>query len=208
MAMAEKEVTRGQSRAREQTSLKVVEARRPQPILITQETFDRLVRESPKLKDELPEAARYVFETNVSEANPEERSEHERAISRVQEIGRRLKEIDEIKKTHELIRPSNRTDRVRRGVTVVLEREEDVKPLEITLVGSEEDTSTGREKGLVWLSFNSPLGKSILGKQKGETVSFIVEDKKTRQFFTNLYTIGDIVPGRFDPPREAQAPNS
>ncbi len=93
-----------------------------------------------------------------------ENAEYHAARERLQHVSQRLAELDTKLRNVRLIDDLEvKAGEARVGVTVTLEDQQTKERFSYTLVGSEEaDPPNGK------LSIASPLGKSLLGKKKGE----------------------------------------
>lgn len=89
----------------------------------------------------------------------------------------RIAHLEQILKNAVVMTEKANASRVEVGATVVVAKKGDKEEREFTLVGSEEaDSFTGK------ISNESPLGKALLGKSKGDTV--IVETPKGDMTYT------------------------
>jgi|GEM_PF-1164167 len=88
----------------------------------------------------------------------------------------------------EIITPRNQTEKVDVGNTVVVRFEGEEEDERFTILGADD---SGRKPG--WLSSNSPLGKSLLGKREWDIAEYALEaDKKQK------VRVVKILPGDFD----------
>mgnify|MGYP001579737656 FL=1 len=96
-----------------------------------------------------------------------ENAEYHAARERLQHVGRRLAELDEKLTQVQLIDELQvAEDEARIGISVTLRDLKTQEEFSYLLVGSDEaDPANGK------LSIASPLGKSLLGKKKGEPVT-------------------------------------
>lgn len=88
----------------------------------------------------------------------------------------------------ELIIPRQETDKVGIGNSVVIQFLDKTDQETFTILGPDD---SGKKPG--WLSYLSPLAKSIIGKKEGETVIFSTEDKQNYSI-----VITKILPGEFE----------
>jgi transcription elongation factor GreA len=89
----------------------------------------------------------------------------------------RIAHLEQILKNAVVMTEKANASRVEVGATVVVAKKGDKEEREFTLVGSEEaDSFTGK------ISNESPLGKALLGKSKGDTV--VVETPKGDATYT------------------------
>ena len=96
-----------------------------------------------------------------------ENAEYHAARERLQHVAKRLAELDAKLSNVQLIDELDiKTDEARLGVQVTLEDEGTKERFRYVLVGSDEaDPQNGK------LSVASPLGKTLLGKKKGERLT-------------------------------------
>lgn len=87
----------------------------------------------------------------------------------------------------EIIAPRLQIDRIDIGNTVIVKFEEEKQEETFTILGLYDS-----EKKQGWLSYASPLGKSLIGKEEGKTVEYSVAGKKQR------VRVIKILPGDFE----------
>lgn len=127
----------------------------------------RLEEELRTLKSvERPAVIRAIAEAR-SHGDLSENAEYHAARERQSFIEGRVQELEEIVSAVEVIDPSTLSgDQVKFGAHVELIDEETEKQVAYQLVGQHEaDIKLGR------LSITSPLGRSLIGKKVGDTVS-------------------------------------
>ena len=136
-------------------------------ILLTQEGYDKIVAEHEELvsvkrkevSERLKEAISYG---DLSENSEYEQAELEERIIKLENMIRKAKIINE---------EEMNIDRVSVGLRVKVQNVATKDEMEFTIVGSTEaDPFEGK------ISNESEVGKSLLGKQKGETVEILVPD--------------------------------
>ncbi|HMP67420.1 MAG TPA: transcription elongation factor GreA [Candidatus Paceibacterota bacterium] len=109
-----------------------------------------------------------------------ENAEYHSARDEQGEVESRIEELSNLLKHAEIIH-HKKSDTVQVGSIVTLQKEKDADHVKYQIVGSEEtDLSAGK------ISYNSPLGSSMLGKKKKEKFSFETPKGITK------YTIVDI----------------
>lgn len=116
--------------------------------------------ERPKVTAEVTAAA--------AQGDRSENAEYIYGKKRLREIDRRLRFLQKRLERVTVVDPKEQKDtgRVFFGATVALENEEDGTKSTYQLVGPDEtDTKTGR------ISVESPIGRALLGKKKGDTVA-------------------------------------
>ena len=124
-----------------------------------QELLRLLNVERPKVTAEVSAAA--------AQGDRSEIAEYIYGKKRLREIDRRLRFLKKVLDQSTVVTPREQTDssRVYCGATVTLEDEEGVEAV-YQLVGPDEtDTKGGR------ISIGSPIGKALLGRRKGESVT-------------------------------------
>lgn len=116
--------------------------------------------ERPKVTAEVSAAA--------AQGDRSENAEYIYGKKRLREIDRRLHFLKKRLEISTVVDPKEQTgnDRVFFGATVTLKNEDDGVRTTYQLVGPDEtDTKGGR------ISVESPIGRALLGRQKGETVT-------------------------------------
>lgn len=98
----------------------------------------------------------------------------------------RLKEIKMKLEHYEIIEPRSEVDQVKVGNTVVIKFENEAEEEKFTILGL-DDSGTMKD----WISYSTPLAKSILDKKEGESAEFMAGG--TRQ----TVKIIKILPGEF-----------
>ena len=125
-----------------------------------------LEKELKYLKKEKRKEVSARIKEAISLGDLSENSEYNEAKNEQAAVEKRISEIEEILNNMVLIESSGNVDIVSLGSTVVLKDLEYDELIEYTVVGSAEaDPRKGR------LSNESPVGKQILGKAKGEVLS-------------------------------------
>jgi transcription elongation factor GreB len=139
------------------------------PRYITKVGFDKLRGEFHKLLT--VERPRVTREVTVAAAHGDrsENYEYKLGKKKLREIDGRLVRLKKMIEAFEVVDPALRpkTDRVFFGATVTVEDEDGVEST-YQIVGGDElsdDLGPGR------ISYEAPLGKALLGKQEGDTVT-------------------------------------
>jgi len=104
----------------------------------------------------------------AAQGDRSENAEYIYGKKRLREIDRRLHFLKKRLEISTVVDPKEQKDasRVFFGATVTLENEEDSQRTTYQIVGPDEtDTKGGR------ISVESPIGRALLGRRKGETVS-------------------------------------
>lgn len=124
-----------------------------------------LEKELKYLKKEKRKEVSARIKEAISLGDLSENSEYNEAKNEQASVEKRISEIEEILNNMVLIESSGNVDIVSLGSTVVLKDLEYDELIEYTVVGSAEaDPRKGR------LSNESPVGKQILGKAKGDVL--------------------------------------
>lgn len=134
---------------------------------ITSQGLHQLKDELHKLKtEERPAVIRAIAEAR-SYGDLSENAEYHAARERQSFIEGRILELEDIISSAEVINPASLSgDQVKFGATVSLIDEETEKKVTYQIVGMyEADLKQGK------ISISSPLAKSLIGKQKGDSVS-------------------------------------
>lgn len=139
------------------------------PRYITKKGFDKLRSEFHRLLTE--DRPRVTREVTVAAAHGDrsENYEYKLGKKKLREIDGRLFKLKKMIESFEVVDPAARkpTDRVFFGATVTVEDEDGVTAT-YQIVGGDElsdDLGPGR------ISYEAPLGKALLGKQEGDTVT-------------------------------------
>lgn len=133
---------------------------------LTKEGYDNLVSELNRLKNEDLPAALSRLKEAIGQGDISENSEYDTAISEKELIESRIAEIEAFLADVQIIEgDKSKSKDVRYGSKVKLEMVESGKIFEYTIVGSGEVDILGGT-----ISFDSPLGIAIKGKQKGDVV--------------------------------------
>lgn len=133
---------------------------------LTKEWYDNLVSELHRLKNEDLPAALSRLKEAIGQGDISENSEYDTSIAEKELIEARIAEIEAFLADVQIISDGKaKTDEIRYGSKVKIEVVESKKVFEYTIVGSGEvDILSGT------ISFDSPLGIAIKGKQKGDVV--------------------------------------
>ncbi len=139
---------------------------------ITKGKYDRLKTELERLKKvERPPTAREV--KSLAELGDfSENAAYQIAKGKLRSINNRITKIEKFLNHAEIISFNKNSDKIGLGSTVTLEINDKRKTYKI--LGSRE---TNPAKGII--SHNSPLGKSLMGKKKGDIVEVKIKDKFT-----------------------------
>jgi transcription elongation factor GreA len=128
------------------------------------EGYEQLIEEVKRLKLERPEVIEAI-EVARAHGDLSENAEYHAAKERQGQIEAMLADVEDRLARALVIDPSTLSgDKVVFGATVTLLDEED-KKVRYQLVGqTEADAKVGR------ISYNSPLGRALIGRQKGDEI--------------------------------------
>jgi transcription elongation factor GreB len=139
------------------------------PRYITKIGFDKLRAEFHKLLTE--DRPRVTREVTVAAAHGDrsENYEYKLGKKKLREIDGRLLKLKKMIEGFEVVDPAARaqTDRVFFGATVTVEDEDGVTATYQIVGGDELDDELGPGR----ISYEAPLGRALLGKQEGDTVT-------------------------------------
>jgi transcription elongation factor GreB len=139
------------------------------PRYITKQGFDKLRAEFHKLLTE--DRPRVTREVTVAAAHGDrsENYEYKLGKKKLREIDGRLLKLKKMIESFEVVDPASRpkTDRVFFGATVTVEDEAGVTATYQIVGGDELDDELGPGR----ISYEAPLGRALLGKQEGDTVT-------------------------------------
>jgi transcription elongation factor GreB len=136
---------------------------------ITRAGFDRLREEFRSLLHE--ERPRVTHEVTVAAAHGDRSENYEYKLGKrkLREIDARLHRLQKQLESYEVVDPATRpkTDRVFFGATVTVEDEEGARTTYQVVGGDELEESLGPGR----ISYEAPLGRALLGKREGDTVT-------------------------------------
>ena len=136
---------------------------------ITRTGFDRLREEFRRLLHE--ERPRVTREVTVAAAHGDRSENYEYKLGKrkLREIDARLHRLQKQLESYEVVDPASRpkTDRVFFGATVTVEDEEGARTTYQIVGGDELEESLGAGR----ISYDAPLGRALLGKREGDTVT-------------------------------------
>ncbi len=133
---------------------------------LTQEKFDALKDELDFLKTtrrkEIAESLEYARSLGDLSENAEYQEARELQAATEDRIG----QVESMLQSAKIVAPKH-TDVVNLGSTVEIQKSGEKEKREYQIVGSEEADIHDRK-----ISYTSPLGEAIMGKKKGDAVSF------------------------------------
>lgn len=136
-------------------------------VLLTQEGLDALKKEHEHLKNKKRKEVAERLKEAISYGDLSENSEYEEAKNEQAFVEGRIVELEKMIKNAQIIdeKKAHSAKKVQIGTTVVVKDLEKDDEEEFTIVGSTEtDPLKAR------LSNESPIGKALLGKKKGDRV--------------------------------------
>lgn len=141
-------------------------------ILLTQEGYDKIVAEHEDLVAVKRKEISERLKEAISYGDLSENAEYDAAKNEQAELEERILKLENMIRKATIINEEEMSkDRVRVGLTVLVQDVESGEEMEFTIVGSTEaDPFDGK------ISNESEVGRNLLGKQKGETVEIVVPD--------------------------------
>ena len=141
----------------------------PKDVILTPEGLEKLQREL----DDLQTNKRREVAERIKEAREfgdiSENSEYDDAKNEQMMLEQKIAQLEERLRSAQVINASDlSTDLVRVGVTVNVKDEKTGDSDKYTIVGSAEANPSEKK-----LSNESPVGKAIMGRKKGETVEVV-----------------------------------
>ncbi|MGW8136593.1 transcription elongation factor GreA [Sphingomonas zeae] len=133
-----------------------------------QEGYDKLTQDLRRLKEERPQIVDAIEEARAH-GDLSENAEYHAAKERQGQIEASIADIEDKLSRAQIIDPKDLSgDKIVFGATVTL-LDEDDKPVTYQIVGqTEADAKTGR------ISYNSPLGRALIGRKLDEEVEVTV----------------------------------
>ncbi len=139
----------------------------PKINLMTQYTYERLLQEVEGAKGSVKDALLRIGEAAGSESDWHDNSafdfaniQHDVSTSQLGSIEAKLRDV-------QIIEPSRNTGHVNIGNSVVVKFQGETEEETFTVLGPAD---SGRQQG--WISCESPLGSNLIGKKKGDDVTF------------------------------------
>ncbi len=128
---------------------------------MTRETYESLERELKELVSVRRKEVAAALESAKAQGDLSENAEYHEARDEQAMVEHRIGQIEAMLKAAEIVERHS-ADLVEVGATVTVKKPDGKKAV-YTLVGAEEaDVSAGK------ISYQSPLGQSLMGKKKGE----------------------------------------
>lgn len=149
---------------------------------LTKEGLENLRKELRYLKDEQRPYAIGLLQDAKKLGDLSENADYDAARDLQAKVESRIKEIERIIENAKIIEVSNETNKVTFGKTVKLLLVEKNKEVKYRLVGTVE-TNPSEKK----ISVDSPVGKAIVGKERGDTA--LVQLENGRNFHVKVLEI-------------------
>ena len=133
-----------------------------------QEGYEKLTADLKRLKEERPQIVDAIEEARAH-GDLSENAEYHAAKERQGQVEASIAQLEDRLSRAQIIDPKDLSgDKIVFGATVTL-LDDDDKPVRYQIVGeTEADAKVGR------ISFNSPLGRALIGRRKGDEVEVTV----------------------------------
>lgn len=154
--------------------------------LMTQPTYENLLQEIEAAKKNVRQSLLEIGEAAGLECDWHDNAVFDHANIKHDIDSLQLRGIELKLKDVEIIKPSQKLDKVDIGNSVIVKFQDEDNEEVFTILGPAD---SGRREG--WISFESPLGFNLIGKEKGETFSFAIGGQEQK------VKIVDILPGDF-----------
>ena len=141
-------------------------------LLVTQEGYDKIVAEHDELVSvKRAEVAERIKEA-ISYGDISENAEYDSAKNEQAELEERIHELEEMLRKAKIVSEEEmKGDKVNIGLKVTVKDIDTGEKEVFSIVGAtESDPFSGK------ISTESPVGKALIGKKKGETVSIEIPD--------------------------------
>lgn len=146
----------------------------PRQVKLTREGYERLQRTLAQEQARLAEATRILQEQMETSADTEDTG-LEDAKREKMGIEARIEELEETLARASIIEDHENDGRVELGAIVTLGNETTKKDMRVQVVSAPEATVLG---GLPRISEDSPVGKELMGRKKGEAFVVNLENGK------------------------------
>jgi transcription elongation GreA/GreB family factor len=154
--------------------------------LMTNATYERLLKELEKAKDDESKAHKAIGAAAGAETDWHDNAAFDYAQMQYDFALSKLRMLKEKLANYKIIEPRQETDVVQIGNAVILEFIDDKKTQKFTILG--QDDSGTKES---WLSYTTPIATSVLNKSKDEIGEFEAGNQKQQ------IKIIEILPGEF-----------
>lgn len=144
--------------------------------IISKEVYEKLKAELDKLKKIERKIIAEKIKTAKEFGDLSENAEYQTALEEQKKLERKIYELENILKTAKIIKSkSSKSNKISIGSQVEIMNLEDKKKLKLIIVGfGESDPVKGK------ISTESPIGKALLGRKKGEIIEVTVGNRKTK----------------------------
>lgn len=133
---------------------------------LSPEKFKELKDELTHLKEVERKKVTEALEYAKSLGDLSENAEYHEARDSQAKVESRIIEIESILKSAVVISENGKSDRVQAGSSIIIQKKGSSGKLEFMIVSSEEsDIDAGK------ISYHSPIGSAVMGKQKGDAFS-------------------------------------
>lgn len=163
-----------------------MDSRKNEPNLMTAITYNRLLKELEKAKEEESKAMKAIGAAAGAETDWHDNAAFDYAQMQYDLALSKLNSLKEKINDCQIIEPRQKIDKIKIGNTVIVEFIDTKETKQFTILG-QEDSITNEN----WLSFQTPLAKSVLNKKVNETVEFKIGNHK------QMIRIIKILPGEF-----------
>lgn len=154
--------------------------------LMTQSTYETLLVEVEMAKGDVSQSLLDIGEAAGTGSDWHDNAAFDQANIKHDVDTLKLSSIETKLKDVEIIEPSQKRDKVGIGNSVLIKFQGEDEEEMFTILGPAD---SGRREG--WISFESPLGSSLIGKKKGDNVSFSIGNQQ------QSVKVLDIFPGDF-----------
>lgn len=156
---------------------------------MTRETYKRLLEQKEEIRRKLRKTRAGLREAAGGSGEWHDNFAFEQAQREVDQLVAQLLKYTKILQEPQFIEPNQNAEKVGIGNTVRLKFEGDNEEVEYTILGP-EDYGTRP----TWIPFTSPVAQAILGRERGEVISFNPQP----QLDSIKLKIVEIKPGDFE----------
>ncbi len=157
--------------------------------LMTAETKARLEKELERVIAEVAKAGQRMGDAFGPDCDWHDNAAADFAVEEYKRITAQESELRHKLHNVEIIKPRQETKDVGLGNTAVVKLGDFDEDETFTVLGP-DDSSTGKSRG--WISYESPIGQTLLGMKIGETKKFQIGD------YIQTVTVKKILPGDFN----------
>jgi len=160
--------------------------------LMTAFTKKALEKKAEQLKEDVIRYKRAMGEAIDKGDEYHDNFVYEQASRDFEFAGRQLYNLLDKLSNFIIIEPRKDIFAVDIGNTIIIQFNDETEDEKVTLLGPDDSVQKNE-----WISFESPLGQSLIGKRAGETASFVVEDNQKQIIGEYNVKIKSILPGNF-----------